>query len=236
MVNQPTAVQSGERELCGWSKPVLLRDANPTRRRTLACPHCRLIFASPKPSPQRLEHHDEHEFKGDAGGQARAADAELEKCNVEAEERRARSWAAPLVQRFLDPSGKVVLDLRSRSGAIAAVLHELGADVRLTDPFEANVCYAREKRALPNASQLPASQFHNLPGETESCDATTALHEHVAAHVVNCRLFLDRAFSLLKTGGYLFLDEKDVLKPARYKCRQCLTAARRISITSRPTP
>lgn len=30
-------------------------------------------------------------------------------------------------------------------------------------------------------------------------------------------MLLEKIFSVLKPGGYLFLDEKDVLKPARYK-------------------
>jgi hypothetical protein len=40
---------------------------------------------------------------------------------------------------------------------------------------------------------------------------------HVLSHVLSPRTLLEKLFEMLVPGGYLFLDEKDVLLPARYK-------------------
>lgn len=212
---QPTSPSSCH--LCGESSPVVLAPANANRHRTVICPRCRLIQASPSPTAEELETHYRLEFRGDAGGQARAAEGTLDDPFVKIEEARVQNWALPLVREFLAPCGKAILDLRCQSGALAAALAKLGAEVLPVDPFAANVEYAASQRRLKRAIQVPMSQFHELTAKANSFDAVTALNEHVPGHVLDCRRFLAKMWELLKPGGLFLLDEKHVLKPTRFK-------------------
>src|SRR3546814_11784296 len=53
--------------------------------------------------------------------------------------------------------------------------------------------------------------------EAGSFDAVVALSVHVLAHVRSPAAFLARAHALLKPGGVLVIDEKDVMEPHRQR-------------------
>jgi SAM-dependent methyltransferase len=162
----------------------------------------------------------EESFDGDAGSPVRAKAGFPEEDKIRSEEKRAMKWALRIIRRRMEIEGKKILDLRCRSGALSATLTAEGADVLSVDPFEANVRYAQQVRGLSHVVLLPFSRFHQLALLSEGeWDAVSVLTEHVLAHVASPQGLLTHIFALLKPGGYLFLDEKDVLLPARYQTR-----------------
>ena len=91
-----------------------------------------------------------------------------------------------------------------------------GALVTAIDPMEQNAAHAAARGTLEEARFVSVLDLAELNGfEDGSFDAITALTIHTLGHLPSPRRFLDRAFDLLKPGGYLFLDEKDVLHPVR---------------------
>jgi SAM-dependent methyltransferase len=171
------------------------------------------MYASPQLSLDVLETVNEINT-GEPGNSASAEDGVPKQEYVRLEERMVTESALNLVGRFLDPRDKSFLDLRCRSGALSGALKARGARVISVDPFDANIDYARRVRGLSNVFRMPFSSFHHLqlPQECEF-DAVTVLTEHVLAHVLSPSILLRRIFDLLRPGGYLFLDEKDVLRP-----------------------
>jgi SAM-dependent methyltransferase len=104
--------------------------------------------------------------------------------------------------------------LRCRSGSLNVRLLEEKAEVCGVDPYETNVWYATQRRGLAATFFMPMSRFHDLDVPFgNQFDMVVGLNEHVLAHVMSPRLLLGRLYDLLKPGGYLFLDEKDVLLP-----------------------
>ena len=207
-------------DLCGATHAVAVADASAARCRIAVCPGCRLLYASPVLSQAALDILYEESFDGDAGSPVRAGSGLPDADKLRSEEKRTTKWALPIIQRCLAIEGKQILDLRCRSGALSAALVAHGAHVLSVDPFEANVRYAQQVRGLSQVTHLPFSRFHHLglPCQRE-WDAVSVLTEHVLAHVVSPRTFLTRIFAVLRPGGYLFLDEKDVLRPVRYQTR-----------------
>src|SRR5262249_14110224 len=90
-----------------------------------------------------------------------------------------------------------------------------GADVFCIDPFDANINYARTVRGLSNLRKVPMSSIHRLDLPWAEFDIVEALSVHVLAHTMRPRGLLSRVLSLLKPGGFLFLDEKDVFYPTK---------------------
>jgi len=127
-------------------------------------------------------------------------------------------WGWNIINRFIQVKDKRILDLRCQTGALSARLQSAGAKVFCVEPFEKNRRYASDRRGLSEIFPLPFSRFSQLSIPFQGpFDAINVLTHHVLAHVLSPRLLLGKIFSVLKPGGYLFLDEKDVLWPARYK-------------------
>ncbi|MEC4680220.1 MAG: methyltransferase domain-containing protein, partial [Nitrospirota bacterium] len=103
------------------------------------------------------------------------------------------------------------------------MLHEEGAEVLGVEPFQGNADYARQVRGLSHIIDLSFSRFDQFPDPPHGAfDAVNVLAHHVLAHVLSPRNLLAKIFEVLKPGGYTFLDEKDVLRPARHKKKSVL--------------
>jgi SAM-dependent methyltransferase len=150
---------------------------------------------------------------GDPGSQVNAPSGIRAEQEIRLEELRAAKLMN-LLKRFMDVKGKKFLGLRCRSGALAELLRQQGADELALDPQQPSIDYARRIRGLTKVRVVPMSGFDKLELLSDSgFDAVEGLTEHVAAHVISVRQFMKRIFHLLKPGGYLFLDEKDLFSP-----------------------
>jgi 2-polyprenyl-3-methyl-5-hydroxy-6-metoxy-1,4-benzoquinol methylase len=202
------------------------------------CIQCRLIYAWPPLSAPALDNFYEDTFANDPGSLQRAGNAFPPDDDRKKEEILAERWSLPLIKRHMALRGKNVLDLRARTGAMTSLLQAEGAVVLGVEPFQANANYARQVRALSNVIDLPFSRFHQFPLPPDGkVDVVNALNHHVLAHVLSPRKLLERIFAVLTPGGYLFLDEKDVLHPVRHKKRSALDsgAAHQFQLTTHTT-
>ena len=200
-------------DLCGDTTAYFCREESPEKLRTLVCSNCGLMYASPQPSPAEVDHLNLIN-RGDQGSPTRSPSGLLSDRDLRAEEHFS-DWAFKVIQRVVSVPGKSVLTLRCRSGSLSVRLVEQGANVCAIDSYEANVRHAREQRGLAATFLVPMSRFHDLvPPCGSPFDMVVGLNEHVLAHVMSPRLLLGRMFDLLKPGGHLFLEEKDVLLPA----------------------
>ncbi|XSG86274.1 MAG: class I SAM-dependent methyltransferase [Methylohalobius sp. ZOD2] len=203
-------------DLCLADDAVIVSEPNPPQQGRIAlCRRCGLFYSRPRLTPEALESFYRSDFTGDAGAQAISGEEGLPTPKkVRSEERRAKRWGLPLVLQHIDLNKKTVLDLRSRSGALASAMTEEGAQVIPVDPFPANLDYARKHRKLGRAQQMSMTELHRLADiPSASIDAVTALTVHLLAHLLSPREFLHNALRVLKPGGWLFLLEKDVLQP-----------------------
>ncbi len=202
-------------DYCGSEQYRVLAPATKNRNRTVLCNECGLIFSIPRPSFAELDAIYDDEFAGDPGANALALGTGIPQRKVTGEERFAREQSLPFLRRFMDPAGKEVLVIRGRTGALAQTIAEAGAKVCFVDPFPMNNRYAREMRGLTDCHEVPLTQFGSmLEGSEGRFDCICALTIHVLAHVPSPRDFLARARVLLKDGGLLLIEEKDVLQPA----------------------
>jgi SAM-dependent methyltransferase len=200
-------------ELCGAREAYLVGRESTERCRTVVCVNCGLTYARPQPSPSEVDVLNLHNL-GDAGSLASAPCGILDAKDLRVEERVA-SWAVNVIARFTPIAGTRILSLRCLSGALAATFRQQGAEVYGVDPFDTNIRHARRERGLSDTLTIPMSRFHELRLPWDSpFDIIEGLSVHVLAHVMSPRQFLSRILDLLKPGGYLFLDEKDVLLPA----------------------
>ena len=205
-------------DLCGSSETVELVAETPARCRTVLCRQCGLMFASPRMSEERLRDFYDDEFTGDLGSAARLAITPRGDGRLRREDWLARKWALPLVKRHLDPKGATILDMRCWTGALSASLVREGARVLSVDPFAASLDIAREERGLSDLFLVPVTEFETLAlPEAGSVDAVVALNVHVLAHLRSPRRWLRRMHELLRPGGHLILDEKDVLLPVNQR-------------------
>jgi SAM-dependent methyltransferase len=203
----------GRCDLCGETTAYACRAESPARLRSLVCVSCGLMYASPQPSPAEVDHFNLVN-RGDQGSRTRSPSGRLSERDLRGEEFYS-DWAFDVIQRVVSVAEKSVLTLRCRSGSLSRRLVEKGATVCGIDSYEANVRHAREVRGLATTFVVPMSGFHELvPPCGAPFDVIAGLNEHVLAHVMSPRLLLARMFELLKPGGYLFLEEKDVLLPA----------------------
>lgn len=183
--------------------------------RTVMCDDCGFFFCSPAISRERLSQFYDEEFDGDPGANQRADKGHIDPALVKKEELRASQWAMPVIEKYMDVSGKRVLDLRSRTGGLAALLARQGATVTATDPMTGNADYLKRREDVDGIYLAPA-ELDLLPGfEAESFDAVSMLTIHVMAHVISPRILLSRVYEVLKPGGLVFLDEKDIFSPHR---------------------
>ena len=180
------------------------------------CENCGLLFASPAFAVSALEGFYDDGFAGDPGTNRRVADGGIDPRKIREEERIAWSYSLPVIRRHLDVMGKAILDIRCRSGALADMLARDGADVTAIDPMEQNAMHAHRRGSLVEGRFVPVLELAEMRGfQKETFDAITALTIHTLGHLPSPSRFLARLFDLLKPGGYLFMDEKDVLHPVR---------------------
>lgn len=191
--------------------------------RILICENCLLMRASPPLSPEALDSFYDDTFANDPGCQLRAGSNFPPDKDRKKEEILAETWGIQIIKRFIEPRGKRILDLRCRTGALTSILEEEGAEVIGVEPFGGNANYAREVRRLSNIVDLPFSGFHLFPVPSpEYYDLVNILPHHVLAHVLSPRRLLEQIFKALKPGGFIVLDEKDVLHPVRHKKQSAL--------------
>ena len=189
----------------------------------LICEGCRLMRASPPLSSEALDSFYDDTFANDPGCQLRAGSNFPPDKDRKKEEVLAETWGIKIIKRFIDPRGKRILDLRCRTGALTSILKEEGAEVIGVEPFDGNANFARQARGLSNVIDLPFSRLHQFPLPSEEYyDVINILPHHVLAHVLSPRRLLEQVLKALKPGGYVFLDEKDVLHPARHKKQSAL--------------
>jgi SAM-dependent methyltransferase len=179
------------------------------------CQACGHFFTSPCIDSDDLSQFYDEEFEGDAGAASRLTEGGIAGQKVRREQRKMRQWALPIIADHCDLKGKTVLDLRTRSGSMAELMVQEGADVTGIDPFPANVDYATKSRNLENIILIPLSDWHRLDQlENNSFDVVTALTIHTLAHLPWPRRFLSRLFEITKPGALLFFNEKSILDPA----------------------
>jgi len=213
-IQRPETRLGGTCDLCGATESYFCAKETPQRLRTFVCSKCGLIYAAPQPSPVELDELN-LQNSGDRGSLVWSPFGVLDERYAREQEADV-SWASKIIERFICVNGKQVLSLRCLSGGLPAELRGKGAEVFGVDSFHANIRYAREVRGLSNTVVVSMSRLHelNLPWNCQF-DAIEGLTIHILAHVMYPRLLLSRIFDLLKPGGYLFLDEKDVLLPAQ---------------------
>ncbi len=210
-------------DLCNSTDFSVLLDARDGNSRIVICKNCRLIYASPLLSPEALDSFYDDVFNNDSGCQVRVGGNFPRDKDRKKEEVLAETSGIKTIKRFIEPRGKNVLDLRCRTGALTSILKKEGADVIGVEPFLGNVNYARQVRGLTNIVDLPFSRFHQFPlPQDEYFDMVNILSHHVLAHVLSPRRLLEQILRALKPGGYIFLDEKDVLHPVRHKMQSAL--------------
>ena len=210
-------------DLCQTSASVVVREDPQENGHILLCRNCLLMYRCPQMAPKDLDAFYEDIFENDPGCRMRAGDYFAPDKDRKKEEVLAENWGLKIIKRFMDPRGKRILDVRCRTGALTSHLINEGAEVLGTEPFQANAEYARQVRNLPNIIDLPFSKFAQFPfTEGTPFDAINVLGHHVLAHVLSPRILLKRLYEVLKPGGFLFLDEKDVLLPVRHKKQSAL--------------
>lgn len=203
-------------DLCGHTAQEPLAEPSPARCRIVMCRHCGLFYAAPSLAPDMLDQFYDEEFEGDAGTNRRLMNGGIEPRKIDIEERIARKWAMPLIESHVDVADKTILDVRCRSGALAAALSRAGARVIAIDPLEPNVSHASSRGEIAEVRFIAIEEFEHLADfEAGQFDVITALSIHLLSHSPSPRRLLQRLFELLAPGGYLFLDEKDVFYPVR---------------------
>ncbi|MGI9413861.1 MAG: class I SAM-dependent methyltransferase, partial [Hyphomicrobiales bacterium] len=202
-------------DLCGAGDFQEVAAASPDRCRTVMCNTCGLFFASPSLLTDAIEDFYDEEFEGDPGTNRRVEDGGIETRKVRREERNAGKWALPIIRGRLDVAGKRILDIRCQSGALAQVLSEHGAEVVALDPLQPNVDHARDRGTIKDVRFLPVTEYSRLDAHgLEQFDAITAMTVHTLGHLPSPKSVLRAFYGALKPGGFLFLDEKDVMSPA----------------------
>ncbi len=201
-------------EVCNSGNFEQVAPESPDNYRVLVCRTCGLLFASPTMSQTALQDFYDDEFAGDAGGGGAGAAGKAHK-SFAVLARKARERYLPAIRRHIpDLNGVKALDLRSRNGALAGVLAAEGAIVLASDPMQPNVDACRE--AGLEAMQLSIADHYTMTDfGDERFDLVTGLTIHVLAHLPEPARFLHQARRVLKPGGYLFLDEKNVLAPKK---------------------
>jgi SAM-dependent methyltransferase len=220
---QARLVHTNECDLCFSKEAFVLPERSGETCSLVICPECRLIYVWPQLSATALDNFYEDAFVNDPGALQRSGAAFPPDEDRHKEENLAQNWCLKIITRFINPQGKKILDLRARTGAMTSLLQSAGAEVLGVEPFQANANYARQIRELSHVYDLPFSRFHQFPlSSGGQVDVVNALNHHILAHVPSPRTLLEHIYSALTPGGYLFLDEKDVLHPVRHKKRSAL--------------
>ena len=211
------SIIEGACDLCHSTEAFLLAEPSPLNSQIVLCGHCHLMYAYPQLSPDTLDSFYDDDFRNDPGSRMRPGEGLEDQDDIRKQDATAE-WGLDIIKRFTGIKDKKILNLRCQSGALTARLKSEGAVVYSVEPFEKNIQYATTVRGLSEVSFLPFSGFPTLPIPFPfQFDVINVLMHHVLAHVLSPRTLLEKLFERLVPGGYLFLDEKDVLLPARYK-------------------
>jgi SAM-dependent methyltransferase len=210
-------VVQGNCDLCRSTEAIVVAEPSELNCRIVICIHCQLMYAFPPIEQEALDRFYESSFVNDPGSGSRLGEGIEDDDDIQKQEAFAE-WGLNIINRFIQVKDKRILDLRCQTGALSARLQSAGAKIFCVEPFEKNSRYASDRRGLSEIFALPFSRFSLLPIPFPGpFDAVNVLTHHVLAHVLSPRILLEKIFSVLAPGGYLFLDEKDVLRPARYK-------------------
>lgn len=211
------SIVKGNCDLCRSTEAFLVAEPSELNCPIVICVHCQLMYVFPQMEQEALDRFYESRFANDPGSRGRPEEGIEDEDDIQKQDAVAE-WGLNIINRFIQVKDKRILDLRCQTGALSARLQSAGAEVCCVEPFEKNRRYARDRRGLSEISPLPFSRFSQLPIPFQGpFDVVNVLTHHVLAHVLSPRMLLEKMFSVLKPGGYLFLDEKDVLRPARYK-------------------
>ena len=211
------SIVEGACDLCHSTEAFIVAEPSTLNGCIVICGHCHLMYAWPQISPDCLDSFYDDDFANDPGSRIRPGEGIEDQDDIRKQDDTAE-WGLNIIKRFTDVKDKKILNLRCQSGALSARLKSEGAAVYSVEPFEKNIQYATKIRGLSEVLSLPFSGFPNLPIPYPcKFDVINVLMHHVLAHVLSPRTLLEKLFEILRPGGYLFLDEKDVLLPARYK-------------------
>jgi SAM-dependent methyltransferase len=213
-------------DLCGGAAWYRAARATPEHHAAVVCKGCGMICADPMVSQTELDKIYES-FEVSREGIGGAADAATRAILLNDEAKIAQEWALPHIKRVVEIQGKRVLDLRCRTGAMSKLMEEAGAEVYGVEPFQANVGYGQNERGLNRVHWLPFSSFHklNLPWPCQF-DLAVSLTDHILGHAMSPRILLLRLFDVLKPGGYLIFEEKDVLQPRHWHKKSVLASGK----------
>jgi SAM-dependent methyltransferase len=210
-------------EICGATEFLDVAAGSAVLCPIKMCQTCGHFFTSPCIDSDDLSQFYLEEFEGDAGAAQRLSVGEIAGQKIRREERKMRRWALPIITEYCDIKGKKVLDLRTRSGAMAELLVQEGAEVTGIDPFTANVDYATKVRKLDNITVVPLTEWHRLRQfDDDYFDVVNALTIHTLSHLPWPRSCLSRLYDITKPGALLFFDEKSILDPANSTARSVL--------------
>ena len=205
-------------DLCFGHNYSIVQNESPDNCQLVICENCTLISAYPLLTPKALDAFYDDSFANDPGSHLRSGSGPPAKEHLEKERVKASKWGLSLISQYIDPTGKNVLDLRCRTGALSLLLKERGAIVTCVEPFRNNANVARNARKISNVIELPFSKFDQFPQqENGGYDIVNVLAHHVLAHVLSPGVFLRQVFDSLKPEGFLFLDEKDIFSPTSHK-------------------
>ncbi|MGV7227622.1 MAG: class I SAM-dependent methyltransferase [Nitrospirales bacterium] len=211
------SIAEGACDLCHSTKAFIVAEPSPLNSRIVICGHCYLMYAWPQISPESLDNFYDDDFANDPGSPIRPGEGIEDQDDIRKQDATAE-WGLNIIKRFTDIKDKKILNLRCQSGALSAKLKSEGAAIYNVEPFEKNIQFATKIRGLSEVTLLPFSNFPTLQiPYSHKFDVINVLMHHVLAHVLSPRTLLEKLFEMLVPGGYLFLDEKDVLLPARYK-------------------
>lgn len=211
------SVVKGDCDLCRSTEAFVVAEPSELNCRIVICIHCQLMYAFPQIEQEDLDRFYESSFANDPGSRSRPGEGIEDEDDIQKQDAFAE-WGLNIINRFIQVKDKQILDLRCQTGAFSARLQSGGAKIFCVEPFEKNRRYASDRRGLSEIFPLPFSRFSQLPIPFQGpFDAVNVLTHHVLAHVLSPRMLLEKIYQVLKPGGFLFLDEKDVLLPARYK-------------------
>ena len=200
---------------CGDPRVRLLVEADELHHATGLCIGCGLVRAVGVDESFDLERFYEDEFTGDAGGAARLLEGGISARQRLRQEARALKSLAQ-IRELVTLRGLRVLDLRCRSGALAAAMREAGAEVCAIDLIPENIAATRERSARIDARLVDVDTFETLAFlPAESVDLVTGLTIHVAAHLPHPRRFFESVARVMRPGAKLVLDEKNILRCER---------------------
>jgi len=214
-------------DLCFGHSYRIVQNESPDNCQLVICENCTLISAYPLLTPQALDAFYDDSFANDPGSHLRSGSGPPAEEHLEKERVKASKWGLSLISQYIDPTGKNVLDLRCRTGALSSLLKERGAIVTCVEPFRNNANVARNARKISNVIELPFSKFDQFPQqENGGYDIVNVLAHHVLAHVLSPGVFLRQVWDSLKPEGFLFLDEKDIFSPTSHKKASVLSTGK----------